>query len=88
MLELKVNKDLICWTKSFLMNQKFELIIDSHINSENNIETRVLQGSLVSPIFFLIYISGVFNQIGKKLPKIVFLLFVDDLSFIDLGFSI
>ena len=71
MLELEVDEDFICWTKSFLTNRKLQLIINGHNNPKNNIETRILQGSPVSPILFLIYISRVFDQIGKKLPKIV-----------------
>ena len=88
MLELEIDGDFICWTKSFLINPKLQLIIDGHNNPENNIETGIPQGSPVSPILFLIYISGVYEQVEKKLPEIVSLSFVDDLGFIALGTSV
>lgn len=42
----------------------------------------------MSPILFLIDISGVFDHIGEELPKIVSLSFVDDLGFIASGSSV
>lgn len=82
MLELGIDGDLIWWTKSFLTNRKLQLVIDGHNNPEKDVETGIPQGSPVSPILFLIYISGVFEQVEKELPEIVSLSFVDDLGFI------
>ena len=42
----------------------------------------------MSPIFFLIYISGVFNKVSKISPLVTSLSFVDDLGFIALGSSV
>lgn len=61
MLELELNKDFICWAKSFLINRKLLLVIHNHNNPKKKIKTKILQGSRVSPILFLIYISGVFD---------------------------
>ncbi len=47
-----------------------QLVIDGHNNKERDIETRIPQGSPVSPIHFLIYISGVFDQITESHPGI------------------
>ena len=82
MLELEIDRDFICWTKSFLINQKLQLVIDGHNNPKNEIETGIPQGLPVSPILFLIYINVVFEQVEKKLPEIVSLSFVDNLGFI------
>ena len=57
-------------------------MIDGHNNPENDVETGIPQGSPVFPILFLIYISGVFEQVEKELPELVSLSFVDDLGFI------
>ena len=57
-------------------------MIDSHNNSEKYVEIRIPQKLLVSPILFLIYISGVFEQLDKEFSNIVSLSFVDDLGFI------
>lgn len=44
------------------------LIIDGHDNDEKEIETGIPQGSSVSPILFLIYISEVFDKITRNNP--------------------
>ena len=88
MLELEIDGDLIRWTRSFLTDRKLQLVIDGHNNQEKEVETGIPQGSPVSPILFLIYISGVFEQVEKELPGIVSLLFVDDLGFIASGISV
>ena len=88
MAELDIDGDLIRWTRSFLTDRKIQLIIDGHANQEERIETGIPQGSPVSPILFLIYISGVFGQVEENLPGVVSLSFVDDLGFIASGASV
>ena len=63
-------------------------MIDGHDNKERAIETGIPQGSPVSPILFLIYISGVFDSVTETSPDIMSLLFVDDLGFIASGYSV
>ncbi len=60
MSDLGIDDDLIGWTQSFLIDRWVELVIDGHINSKCKVETGISQGSPVSLILFLIYISGVF----------------------------
>ncbi len=88
MLELGVDGDLIRWTKSFSTDRKLQFVIDGHNNPENAIETEIPQGSPASPILFLIYNSGAFEQVEKELPEIMSLSFVDDLGFIASGTSV
>ena len=83
-----VDGDLIKWTKSFLTDRKVQLVIDGHDSPERSIETGIPQGSPVSPILFLIYISGVFDEVAEVVPDIMSLLFVDDLGFVASGHSI
>ena len=82
MFELGIDGDLITWTKSFLTNRTVQLVIDGHENKEREIETGIPQGSPVSPILLLIYISGVFDQVMEACPLVTSLSFVDDLGFI------
>lgn len=88
MIKLGVDGNLIRWTQSFLTDRKFQLVIDGHNNKERDIEMGIPQGSPVSPILFLIYISAVFDQVTDSHPEITFLSFVDDLSFSTSGYSV
>ena len=81
MAELKIDADIIGWTQSFLRDRRVELVIDGHIHKEVAVETGIPQGSPVSPILFLIYVSGVFEEVQKYLPN-VDVSFMDDLSFV------
>ena len=65
MVEREIDGDLICWTKSFLTDRKLQLVIDGDNNQDKEVETGIPQGSPVSPILFLIYISEIFEQVEK-----------------------
>lgn len=55
---------------------------DDYNNQEKEVNIEIFQESSIFPIRFLIYINRVFKQVKKKLPRIVLLLFVNDLAFI------
>lgn len=61
-----IDEDLVQWTNFFLSNKKIMLVIDGHENNEREIKTGIPQGSRVSPILFLIYISGVLDEVTKN----------------------
>ena len=46
------------------------------------------QGLLMSPILFLIYISGVFDKVTESSPAVNSLSFLDDQGFIAAGSSV
>ena len=71
-----------------MTDRKVQLVIDGHNSKERDIETRIPQGSPVSPILFLIYISGVFNKVSEASSLVTSLSFVDDLGFIASGNSV
>lgn len=81
MIKLKIDKDLVTWTRSFLINRKVQLVINGYDNKKK-IETGIFQGFLVSPILFFIYISGVFDKMLNTNPLVTSLLFINDLRFI------
>lgn len=71
-----------------MKERKVQLVIDGHENRERKIETGIPQGSPVSPILFLIYISQVFDAVTEACPLVTSLSFVDDLGFIASGTSV
>ena len=87
-VELGIDGDLVLWTRSFLTDQKVQLVIDGHENWKREIETRIPQSSIVSPILFLMYISGVFKKVTKTCSLVLFMSFIDNLGFIALGSSV
>lgn len=82
MLSLSIDGDQIKWTKSFLSNQKVELVIDGYKNKEREVETEITQGSTILPILFLIYISQVFDRMTKTYPLVISLSFVGNLEYL------
>ncbi len=65
-----------------MADRKIQLVIDGYDNKERDIKTGMPQGSPVLPIFFLIYISEVFNKVSETSPLVTSLSFVDNLWFI------
>ena len=63
------------------------MVIDGYINPSYKMETGIPQRSPVSPILFLIYISGVFLEIESRLPQVTCLSFMDHLGFLAAGNS-
>ena len=66
MTDLGIDGDLVGWTQSFMADRRVELMIDGHINPEVAVNIGILQSSPVSPILFLIYISGIFEEVEEK----------------------
>lgn len=63
MADLDINDNLIEWTQFFLIDRWIELVIDKFINPKYKVQTGISQGSSVSSILLLIYISGVFLEL-------------------------
>ena len=63
-------------------------MIDVHNNPEKDMEIKIPQGSMISSILFLIYISRVFERVEKEFANIMSMSFVDDLGFIASGASV
>ncbi len=82
-----IHDNLIREIQFSLTDKWVEIVIDGYINLKFKMKTGIPQGSPVSPIFFPIYISGVFLEIEKELPNITCPSFIDDLGFLVAGNS-
>jgi retron-type reverse transcriptase len=72
---------------SFFTDRKVQLIIDGYTCSSKEVKADLPQGSLISPILFVIYISGFFDYIEEKIP-ISTLSFADNIGIIAIESSI
>ncbi|KAJ5453717.1 uncharacterized protein N7458_004673 [Penicillium daleae] len=88
MLELGFDGDLIRWVQSFLSDRLVQLVIDNTQCAAHTINSDVPQGSPVSPILFLIYLTGMFDVIERAVPGVRLLSFADDVGFLAPGYSV
>jgi retron-type reverse transcriptase len=72
---------------SFFTDRKVQLVIDGYTCSSKEVEAGLSQGSPISPILFVIYISGFFDYIEEKIP-ISILFFADNIDIIAIESSI
>lgn len=61
------------------------MVINGYVNLKHKINTRILQGLLISLIFFLIYINGAFLEVETQLSQMTCLLYIDYLRFLTVG---
>jgi retron-type reverse transcriptase len=72
---------------SFFTDRKVQLVIDGYICFSKEVEAGLPQGSPISFILFVIYISGFFDYIKEKIP-VSTLFFVDNIGIIAIESSI
>ena len=88
MRELGLDGDLIRWVQSFLTDRHVQLNIDNTQCPVHRVNSVVPQGSPVSPILFLIYLSGVFDVIERSVPGVQPISFADDVGLLAPGRSV
>ena len=71
----KIMLTLLEWTSSFLVGRKQSVIVDGQTSPPSNVLSGVPQGTVLGPLFFLVYI----NDISRGLSKgTTIRLFADD----------
>jgi len=66
MEEMGFEADLVRWVESFMEDRKVIMSMDGKEGDSMDVETGVPQGSPVSPVLFVIYLSGLFGQVERK----------------------
>ena len=69
---------LRAWINSFLTDRYQIVNIDSHYSSPQLIKSGVIQGSVLGPVLFLLYIDDILNEIKHGQP----FLYADDLKIV------
>ena len=81
---MKVDEDIVRWTGSFMRNRRVRMVIDRREEEDLEVTTGLPQGSLVSPILFVIYVSGV-HRAGEGGGLVRSLSFVEDITWVAQG---
>ena len=63
-------------------------MLDDFLCSEQQTNSELSQGSPVSPILFVIYISGVFESIEREVSEACALFFANDIGIVASGSSV
>jgi len=66
MEEMGFEADLVRWVESFMEEKKVSISMDGKEGDSMDVETGVPLGSPVSPVHFVIYLSGWFGQVEDK----------------------
>jgi len=66
MEEMGFEADLVRWVESFMEEQKVVMSMDGREGDIMDVETGVPQRSPVSPVLFVIYLSGLFGEVEKE----------------------
>ena len=77
---LKLSNACISWIHSFLSNRRIKLTFDGETMNSSAYITGIPQGSPVSPILFLIYISQLFKNNSKLAVRLIS--YIDDIAIV------
>jgi len=82
MEEMGFEADLVRWVENFMEERKVIISMDGKEGDSMDVETGVPQGSPVSPVLFIIYLSGLFGEVQKEKEecKSEGISFVDDVA--------
>ena len=70
-----INGNLLKWIESYLTNRRQKVAIGSSVSSAKSTNAGVPQGSVLGPLFFLVYINDIVDQLLS-----VCRIFADDTS--------
>ena len=65
LIDISLTEKALDWMMSFISNRTFSIKTGNHYSQPNNLKTGVLQGSVLGPILFLIYIIPISSIIRQ-----------------------
>lgn len=68
---------LLHWIKSYLKDRSQQVVIRGHISDPIPVHSGVPQGSILGPLFFIIYMNSIFSVCLSKSAKLI--LYADDI---------
>ena len=71
--QMGISGDLLSWIEDYLVGRKQKVLVNGKESTIIQINTGVPQGSIRSPLFFLIFINDIVTDIGCSIN-----LFADD----------
>ena len=72
-----IQHELLLWIKSFLENRTQRVVIDGHFSNTVPVRSGVVQGSVLGPLLFIIFVGDVTDLLGTTLGT---KLYADDLK--------
>ena len=70
------------WVQCFLTNRSITLVFDGERNQSQSVNSEIPQGSLISPMLFLIYIRFLFTKINNNHTQLKLPSYIDDVAII------
>ena len=67
---------VVNWCRNYLQNREQKVKIDEHLSEPANVTYGVPQGSILGPLFFIMYVNDVITTFCENSPNIV--LYADD----------
>ena len=87
MRKMKLDQKTVRWVESFLSEHMASLSFDKDSRKMSPIETGIPQGSPVSPILFLIYLSPLLRLMEQRHPDIRCPSYINDICLLVVGDS-
>lgn len=85
MHQLSCPNPVCTWYSSFLKECMMALSFDGASDFQRPVSTGIPQGSLASPILFLLYLRPLFNALNNAHPNVWTLSYIDDVTYVVQG---